>query len=540
MNSLTLLALIAIISVTNTLPFLERAWADEVLATINVGQSPTSLGFNPSNNQVYVVNRGSDTVSVIDSDSNTVIKNISVGDFPEFEPIFNPSNTYMYLANGHSDTVSVIDSDSNTVIKNISVGHVPQDLLFNPSNNNIYVANSYSDTVSVIDTERNEVIDTIEVGTYPFQMAYSLNNNNVYVANIEPGNPGDIGTITVIDGETNEVIDTIEVGTKPYDLIFNPRNNYIYSANWVSDTVSVIDTSTNEVIRTIEVGDGPISLEFAPSTNNVYVANQVSDTVSVIDTERNEVIDTIEVGNSPVDLEYNPANNRIYVGNEGYPGDITIIEVTFNEAVGTTNVGGIPISLLFNPYNNNIYVANFESGNVNVVGIIPPPTIEPTADAGPDQSVKSNDIVQLNGSNSSDHNGSSLSYLWTQVSGQPVELSDSTTSNPTFTAPEVNDYTDLTFQLIVTNAEGIVSEPDEVIITINPISQPPPNEEPRTIGDLLKGIIKNPLDVANSIDSANQIKDILTDGNRNNDQLVCNLIDEENEQMSNIRQILNC
>ena len=112
---------------------------------------------------------------------------------------------------------------------------------------------------------------------------------------------------------------------------------------------------------------------------------------------------------------------------------------------------------------------------------------------------------------------------------------------PTFAAPEINEQTDLKFELIVTNEEGISSEPDEVIITVMPIIvPPPPNEELKTIGDLIKDILQNPLDVTNSIESANEIKVILTDNDRDNDQLVCDLIDSEAEYTSNIREILNC
>lgn len=210
-----------------------------------------------------------------------------------------------------------------------------------------------------------------------------------------------------------------------------------------------------------------------------------------------------------------------------------------DEIIDTITVGDYPIASIYNPFNNYMYVVNSNSDTVSVIGTpISKPQI-PTADAGPNQLVKSNDIVQLDGINSSDSNGSPLTYSWNQTSGPQVTLSDSTASNPTFTAPEVNDQTDLTFQLTVTNEKGVASEPDEVTITINPISQPPP-EGPKTIGDLVKGIIQNPLDIANSIDSANQIRDILTDDNQNNDQLICDLIDSENEQTSNIRQILVC
>ena len=94
----------------------------------------------------------------------------------------------------------------------------------------------------------------------------------------------------------------------------------------------------------------------------------------------------------------------------------------------------------------------------------------------------------------------------------------------------------------VTNDEGTTSEPDEVTVTVNPLTTPPPaeEEEPRTISDIIGHIIQNPLDVTKSIDSANEIRNILTDNDCDNDQLVCDLVDSKAESASNIREILNC
>lgn len=175
------------------------------------------------------------------------------------------------------------------------------------------------------------------------------------------------------------------------------------------------------------------------------------------------------------------------------------------------------------------------------ISVSPTPVIlKPYADAGPDQTVDSNDIAQLDGGNSSYPGDTPLTYSWNQITGPEFTLSDPNSPNPTFTAPEINEQTDLTFQLTVANNEGTASEPDAVTITVIPVGTPP-EEEPKTINDLVRGIIQNPLDVTNSLDSANEIRNILTDGNHANDQLVCDLLDVEDEYaISNIREILDC
>jgi len=91
--------------------------------------------------------------------------------------------------------------------------------------------------------------------------------------------------------------------------------------------------------------------------------------------------------------------------------------------------------------------------------------------------------------------------------------------------------------LTVTNEEGITSEPDEVTVIVSPISTAhPPTEEPLTIYYIIKNIIKNPLDITNSIDSSQEIINPLTDDNHDNDQIACNLLgDIKGKQLNNIR-----
>jgi hypothetical protein len=89
---------------------------------------------------------------------------------------------------------------------------------------------------------------------------------------------------------------------------------------------------------------------------------------------------------------------------------------------------------------------------VNVVWQTDPPQ----ANAGLTQKVKPGSQVTLDASNSIDRGGEMLSYLWTQIFGKPVKLSDPTSIRPTFTAPEpVLEDEELIFELTVTDAAGL-------------------------------------------------------------------------------------
>ena len=94
-----------------------------VSAQVNVGDNPVFI-HAPPYSQIYVANYGSDTVSVIDSTTNAVIKNITVGDGPFFIHV-PPFGNNIYVTNIGSNTVSVINSTTNTVVKNITVGDGP-------------------------------------------------------------------------------------------------------------------------------------------------------------------------------------------------------------------------------------------------------------------------------------------------------------------------------------------------------------------------------------------------------------------------------
>jgi YVTN family beta-propeller protein len=143
---------------------------------IAVGSSPSALAVSADGTRLYVANTGSGTVSVIDTtttaytriDANSSIfsTDISVGSSPSALAV-SADGKRLYVANRGSNTVSVVDTSTYKVIdtdtgvagvNSIAVGSSPSALVLNGTR--LYVANRGSNTVSVIDTTTNKVIDT--------------------------------------------------------------------------------------------------------------------------------------------------------------------------------------------------------------------------------------------------------------------------------------------------------------------------------------------------------------------------------------------
>ncbi len=92
-----------------------------------------------------------------------------------------------------------------------------------------------------------------------------------------------------------------------------------------------------------------------------------------------------------------------------------------------------------------------------------PPNRPPAADAGPDQTVREGSEVSLNGT-ATDPDGDSVSYMWNQTSGPPVELLGADTPSPSFTAPEVSSDAVLAFEMAA--GDGLDSTTDTVRVTV--------------------------------------------------------------------------
>jgi YVTN family beta-propeller protein/autotransporter-associated beta strand protein len=290
---------------------------------------------------VYVPNNGDvpGSVSVIDTPTNTVAPTaIPVGLSPVAAAVRGDESLVYVTNQGGSNTVSVINTATNTVVATIPVGIVPQLLAVTPDGTRVYVPNQGSDTVSVINTATNTVVATIAAGSQPVTAGVTPDGARVYVTNINAN------MVSVINTATNTVVATINVGSGPTGVTVTPDGTRAYVTNAGSNTVSVINTATNAVVATVPVGSLPQLVAVSPDGTRAYVTNGFANTVSVINTATNAVVATIPVGSQPTGVVVTPDGTRAYVTNF-QNNTVSVINTATNTVIATLPVGAFPEAL---------------------------------------------------------------------------------------------------------------------------------------------------------------------------------------------------
>ena len=107
---------------------------------------------------------------------------------------------------------------------------------------------------------------------------------------------------------------------------------------------------------------------------------------------------------------------------------------------------------------------------VNVVSQNTPPI----SYAGPDETVTEGSSVTLDGSGSSDSDDGIVLYLWEQISGTPVTLSDSTAIQPTFTALRATEESAPLELILTVKDEGGLQSSDICLVSVTPVIETAP------------------------------------------------------------------
>jgi len=198
----------------------------------------SGVAYHPGKHLLYAANRGTDSgpgsVVVFDAKTRQIVTRIPVETTP-YQTLLSRDDKYLFVSNWSSESVSVIDTSTNKVIRTLHVGMNPNDMKLS-ADGRLFVACSNDNTVYVIDAHKLEVLERLSTtltplapeGSTPDALAIDDDRKLLYVANADNNS---IAVVNIENRAHSTVVGFIPTGWYPSALLLTENNRTLYIGN---------------------------------------------------------------------------------------------------------------------------------------------------------------------------------------------------------------------------------------------------------------------------------------------------------------------
>ncbi|MBV8101043.1 MAG: PD40 domain-containing protein [Verrucomicrobia bacterium] len=386
-----------------------------------VGKNAFQAVYSPDGTKVYITNTNSLSVSVLNSDTGSILNTIPIGFSVQWEAI-SPDGSRLYVESFDAANlyhIVAIETASNTVTAKLAIHDFAVDAMtMSPDGTTLYVIGSLG--LYVIDTNPLRVTRTVSSLSATSQ-AVTPDGKYLYIASVgNPGNPQE--NVEILSTANFAVVATVPLPSKVSAgfIEITPDGSQAWLGefpqyNHVSPIIVVVSTTTFKTSTiTLPANQSPGAILFSPDSTTAFVPvngpqiavinvatqqtltlidsiasvgglaispdgttllSPSSGTADLVAINSKGAVTKVPVGantsGSQLFLEYggvavSPDGKRAYVTDFG-SGALTAVDTASKTVVHSTPVGSEPVSAVVSPDNSIIYVANSFSNSVTVV-----------------------------------------------------------------------------------------------------------------------------------------------------------------------------
>ena len=266
--------------------------------------APRGIGVTADGRLLITANRDAGNISVIERASGKLLKQIAIGENPEFVRVrgdqafvsFEPASKggpppkpgskeekeldeAREREKPEPAQIAVVDLKQGKVVQRIVGGLETEGIEFSADGQHILVTNEEDETITVHNIASGKLVKTINTEKYgkrPRGIKMAPDGKS-YVASIEYGN-----SLVVLD-EKFDVIKTVKTGEVPYGVAFDRKGEKLFVALSRGKALQVFDAKTYAPIKSVPTGERCWHFSFTPDDAQILVACGRSHEVVVID-----------------------------------------------------------------------------------------------------------------------------------------------------------------------------------------------------------------------------------------------------------------
>ena len=287
-------------------------------------------------------------------------------------------NNAVFVVNGGSNSISVIDPTANKVTQTISLKDVsfPHHIALNPTKDKLAVGvpgmdfseghngmmEGMAGKVLVLDANNGKLVNAITIPEMNHNGIFSPDGKEIWTAEMAGA-----GKVQVYDAGNYKLLKEISAGKNPAEVTFSADGTKAFVANDGSNDITVINVADKKVLKTIPVEHGPVGA-WTGADNRMYVDNEHSQTISIIDVNKLEVVETVKLGFTPGMASYNASMDELWVS-DADSGSIAFYKKDSGKFVKAGNIptGKGAHAIAFTKDGKTAYVTNQLADTVSVV-----------------------------------------------------------------------------------------------------------------------------------------------------------------------------
>jgi YVTN family beta-propeller protein len=332
----------------------------EVIGQVKtLGKDNHMAELNADFSKIYIDSSETHETIVIDAQDFEITERVPVGTHPTHLSLAADGKRMLIMAED-DNAVSVLDTESDRVIKTITGFSTPHFAQFDAAGKYAYVANINAHHITRVDMKTLEIDSHIVLdgfygppetseapGEGGFADAQIDQNGILYAAH------NATGRVLVYDTIEHEKQAELAVGKNPWMVYakhpFAGIEHRYVVPNFGDESASVIDAAKAraKVIATLPVADREsFGVNYSPrAPGQAFLMNRFKEEVAVVDTEKMDLVDQIDVGGT-TETAATSADGKYIVAAVSSANAVVVIDAAKRTIVKTfTNVGKYPWSV---------------------------------------------------------------------------------------------------------------------------------------------------------------------------------------------------
>lgn len=251
-----------------------------VVSTVDLGKHTRPHGLAwISDTQLAVTTEGSAHLLVVNPQSGRIDKEIETGQKVSHMVAVTPDGKRAFVANIGSGSVTAVDLEAGTKLRDIKTGEGAEGIAVTPDGREVWVGNRADDTLTIFDPETLEVRENVACKGFPIRVAPTPDGKKMLVSAAESGEVVVIDTkqrqeifrrqldlSTAADAGTRLFGDRFGKSPVPVGLVVAPDGSSAWVAATQADAVVVIATAGLRVQGILEAGKEPDGMALSPVT----------------------------------------------------------------------------------------------------------------------------------------------------------------------------------------------------------------------------------------------------------------------------------